>query len=343
MPSPRTNRVIVFGAYGHTARFVIAELHRRGLEPVLAGRNADRLAKVGRPEWTRHVTTVDDQAALDELAAGAAVLVNCAGPFADTTIPLVDAALRAGAHYVDVSAEQAITAEVFTTRDDRASEADVVVIPSLAFYGGIGDLLATAAIGDWPDADEIRIGIALDSWQPTRGTRLTVRRNAGRHLVHTGGRLVRPPVDTATGSWEFGDPFGTLPVTELSTADQVTIPRHLHVPEVRVFMNDTPLDDLRDPATPPPVPADTSGRSAQTFRTEVRVRRGTHERQASAAGRDIYAVTAPLVAEAVDRLLTGRYRATGALPAGAAFDALSLLNDLTPEHLTFTAPTGVTS
>lgn len=338
MSSPRTNHVIVFGAYGHTARFVVAELRRRGHEPVLAGRDADRLAEVGRPEWTRQLSILDDQAALDEVVAGAEVLVNCAGPFADTTIPLVDAALRTGAHYVDVSAEQAVTAEVFTSRNDRAVEARVAVLPSLAFYGGIGDLLASAAAGDWRDADEIRIGIALDSWLPTRGTRLTIQRNAGRHLVHTGGRLVPSPGDLGTGTWDFGEPFGTVPVTELSTADQVTIPRHLDVPEVRVFMNDAPLDDLRDPATPPPVPADDSGRSAQTFRTEVRVRRGTHERHAAAVGRDIYAVTAPLVAEAVDRLLTGRYRATGVLAAGAAFDAAGLLNDLTPEHLTVTLP-----
>ena len=37
-------RVLVYGATGHTGRFVVDELLRRGLEPVLAGRDAERLA-----------------------------------------------------------------------------------------------------------------------------------------------------------------------------------------------------------------------------------------------------------------------------------------------------------
>ena len=35
--------VAVFGAYGHTGRFVVAELRERGFVPLLAGRDAGRL------------------------------------------------------------------------------------------------------------------------------------------------------------------------------------------------------------------------------------------------------------------------------------------------------------
>ena len=41
-----TERVLVYGAAGHTGRFVVDELLRRGLTPVLAGRSAERLAAV---------------------------------------------------------------------------------------------------------------------------------------------------------------------------------------------------------------------------------------------------------------------------------------------------------
>jgi hypothetical protein len=53
----------------------------------------------------------------------------------------------------------------------------------MAFYGGLGDLLATEAMERWAAADEICIAVALDSWQPTRGTRLTGQRNAGQHFI----------------------------------------------------------------------------------------------------------------------------------------------------------------
>ena len=48
--------VLVYGAYGHTGRFVVAELLRRGLTPVLSGRDPARLGKmaVQFPGLERH-------------------------------------------------------------------------------------------------------------------------------------------------------------------------------------------------------------------------------------------------------------------------------------------------
>jgi hypothetical protein len=48
-------------------------------------------------------------------------------------------------------------------------------------------------------------------------------------------------------------------------------------------------------------------------------------RRASASGRDIYAVSAPLVVEAMERIVDGRVRASGALAPGQAFDAHEVL------------------
>ncbi|WP_455874021.1 hypothetical protein [Rhizobium yanglingense] len=39
-----TQSVAVLGANGHTGRFVVTELLRRGLKPIAIGRNAERLA-----------------------------------------------------------------------------------------------------------------------------------------------------------------------------------------------------------------------------------------------------------------------------------------------------------
>ena len=43
-----TDRVLVYGAAGHTGRFVVDELLRRGLTPVLAGRSAERVSAASR-------------------------------------------------------------------------------------------------------------------------------------------------------------------------------------------------------------------------------------------------------------------------------------------------------
>jgi len=43
------------------------------------------------------------------------------------------------------------------------------------------------------------------------------------------------------------------------------------------------------------------------------------------APRNIYAVTAPIVAEAAERVIDGRFKATGVVAAGEIFDAQDFL------------------
>jgi len=93
------------------------------------------------------------------------------------------------------------------------------------------------------------------------------------------------------------------------------------------------VDDLSRPDVSPPEAADGSGRSAQTFLVEVVVRRGGEERRAAASGRDIYAISAPLVVEAARRVVTGLVETPGSFSAGEAFDARDFLTSLSPEPL----------
>jgi hypothetical protein len=119
-------------------------------------------------------------------------------------------------------------------------------------------------------------------------------------------------------------------IGEFTMADVVTVPSHLSIPEVCTYMVVEAARDLSAPDTPAPAAVDESGRSAQTFLVDVVVRSGDTERRAVASGQDIYAVTAPLVVEAVDRILTGRTRAVGVASAGEIFDAADFLRALFP-------------
>ncbi|MGV9277256.1 saccharopine dehydrogenase family protein [Streptomyces griseosporeus] len=337
-------RVVVYGAYGHTGRFVVAELEARGFVPVLSGRDAGKLRALaaGRPEAEIRPAAADDAAALDRALAGTAAVINCAGPFAATAGPVIEAALRAGLPYLDVAAELEANIDTFTRYADRARTAGALIVPAMAFYGGLGDLLATAAMGDWAAADEVDVAYALSSWHPTAGTRasgaVSRQRRGDARLVFTGGRLERRHDAQPSFTWPFPDPVGPSPVVgEFTMADVVTVPSHLAVPEVRTHMTVTAARHVTAPDTPAPVPADDHGRSAQTFLVDVVVRSGGWERRAVARGQDIYAVTAPLVVEAVDRVLTGRTRAVGVVSAGRAFDAPDFLHALAP-HLSVELP-----
>jgi len=284
-------------------------------------------------ELETRVASVEDPVSLDRALAGATAVINCAGPFLDTTAPVIEAALRAGIHYFDLAAEQAPVLATFEHFSEPARAAGVVVVPAMAFYGGLADLLATAAMGDWIRADEIQVAIALDSWQPTRGTRVTGQRNTSQRVVYANHRLVPLADPPPTRTWSFPAPFGTQDVVALPLSEIITISRHLRAAEIHSYMNLAPLEDLRDPAVGPPTAADESGRSAQVFMADVIVRKGGEERRAVARGRDIYAVTAPLVVEAVARIAGAPTYAAGVMAPGELFDARDFLAALSPDDL----------
>ncbi|MFD3683258.1 saccharopine dehydrogenase family protein [Nocardiopsis sp. NPDC058631] len=332
--------VAVVGASGHTGRFVAAELRDRGHTPVLVGRDAGRLRKSGaaHPGAPMRTASMDDPLSLDRALEGADAVVNCAGPFAVTAAPVVGAALRAGIPYVDVAAEIEANTDTFTRYERDARDVGVAVVPAMAFFGGLGDLLATAAMGDWSGADEVHVAYGLSGWAPTAGTRAAGRvsrqRRDGRRVLYTNGRLEYADGSPQAAEWTFPDPMGTRAVLSgFTMAEVTTIPRHLRVPEVRTYMTVEAVEGLSAPDARGPVAVDGRGRSEQTFLVDVVVRSGGAERRAHATGQDIYAVSAPLAVEAVERILTGRTRTTGVASAGEIFDAPGFLRALSP-HVT---------
>ncbi len=340
----RTNgpSIAVVGATGHTGRFVVSELRRRGWAPILVGRDAEKLSALAEaePGSEARVASIDEPASLDRALAGTTAVINCAGPFLDTAAPVLEASLRVRSHYLDVTAEQAVALAAFERSAD-ATRAEIVVAPAMAFYGALADLLATVAMGDWASADTIRIGIALDSWKPTQGTRLTGARNTARRLVYSSGALEALSEPPPRRTWEFPPPFGPQEVVALPLTEIVLIARHLQTSTIHSYMNLEPISELRDPNTPPPTAADESGRSDQIFLVDAIVERGGEQRRATARGRAIYAVTAPIVVEATERILDGRTTKRGTVAAGQLFDAQDFLQALDPEHLSLTGSMSV--
>ncbi|MFN3463472.1 MAG: saccharopine dehydrogenase family protein [Terricaulis sp.] len=329
----------VYGAYGHTGKFVVRELLRRNLRVIASGRDLAKLEAL-RSDFPgieiRHAS-LQDPAGLDSAFLGCGAVLNCAGPFLDTAAPVIDAALRGGFHYLDIAAEQAAVFNVFNAYDDPARAAGVLVAPSLAFYGGLADLLTVAALGEWSAPSLIEIAVALDSWAPTLGTRRTGERNTGPRLYLVGG-VLEPNRSNGQRDWRFAPPFGDMLVANIALAETVSIARHVPTQEVRLYLSANALADLSDESTPPPAPVDESGRSAQRFLVDVRVHGPPGVRCVRAHGRDIYAISAPIVAEAGLRLLRGEVKQRGARSAGQLFEPRAFLSALGPDWLTVDEP-----
>lgn len=325
-PSPAAGgTVAVYGASGHTGRFVMDALARRGLAAVAVGRRADP-----RHGATARVAAIDDPAALARAFAGCAVVINCAGPFLDTAAPVADAALSAGSHYIDVTAEQASAQATLRDYDRAARERGVAVVPAAGFYGGLADLLASALARE-SAITRVTVAVGLDRWWPTPGTRATGERNRFPRVVIEDGRQVELEATAPGLDWAFGAPFGRMALAQVPLSEVVTIAHHLDVRALRSYLSTEALQDLRDPATPAPEAADAQGRSPQRFAMEVVLDDAAGTRRASASGQDIYAVSAPLLVEAAVRLLAPGAAHAGALTLGQAFDAGDFLRALSPE------------
>jgi hypothetical protein len=202
-------------------------------------------------------------------------------------------------------------------------------LPAAAFYGGLADLLATSAAGGARNVDQIAVAVALDSWHPTQGTRITGQRNTARRLIVRDGVLQPVPDTLPTRSWAFPEPFGNEAVTMLPFSETINLSRHFNAGSIESWINMTALRDVRDTTTPPPTACDERGRSSQTFVMDVFVRAGEHLRRATANGRDIYAVSAPIIVEAVQRILAGEFSgASGVRSLGEIFDAAAFLETL---------------
>ena len=326
----------VFGAAGHTGRFVIAELLRRGITPIAVARDGKTLSAANLPAniTFRRQATIDDAGSLDRALHGAQAVINCAGPFIDSAEAVATAALRAEIHYLDVAAEQVITARMLEKFDVPARNAGIAVVPAMAFYGGFADLMVTAVIRDWDSVDSIEILMGIDSWHPTHGTRNTIGRNVVGNLMITGGQLTLVSSSPAPKRWNIPGPLGDQPVVEVPFSEAILISRHVKTSELHNYLPKIAVNEVLDPATPSPKAIDAMGRSEQVFVIEVVVTRGNETRRAISRGRDSYAVTAPLVCEALTRLLKGTIPG-GAHAPGEIFAAKEFLDALGPDHASF--------
>jgi short subunit dehydrogenase-like uncharacterized protein len=319
--------IAVYGATGHTGRLVAAELAKRGHSLVLGGRAATALAALAARLGTRTdvaAAELDDPQALRRLTGAASVVVNCAGPFARTGQPLAAAAAAQGCHYLGHAAEPLHIKRMFDTH----SNAEVVVIPNMSFYGALADLLAATIATGISAIDEVVVAYAVTGWRMTPASKQTAGELGDLdQLTYRDGRHHLTPRQQRTGTFTYPAPLGPLPVIEDYPAGEVvTIPRHIRTRNVRVVMTTATFTEptvfTSEDTTP-----DERARSA--FTIAVHATSPTLTRTGWIRGTDIYGTGAAISAAAASQLTRGhRPAAIGALSPAEAFASVDILTAL---------------
>ncbi|HEV7460059.1 MAG TPA: saccharopine dehydrogenase NADP-binding domain-containing protein [Solirubrobacteraceae bacterium] len=141
-------RIVLFGATGYTGRLTAEAMIARGMRPVLAARNGERLRGLaeelgGLETRVADVTRPDTVRALVERGD---VLVSTVGPFVRWGEPAVQAAVAAGATYLDSTGETGFIREVFERHGPAAEAAGCGLLTAAGYDWIPGNLAAALAL-----------------------------------------------------------------------------------------------------------------------------------------------------------------------------------------------------
>lgn len=145
--------VVVYGASGYTGMLIIDWLIDQRIPFTAVGRSAERIEnnmreRVVRLESAEYevIECAHEADALVKAFAGAKVVCNTVGPFVSYGRVGVEAALRAGCHYLDTTGEQA---HLFASREEFGADyaaANLVCAPSTSYMYTLAEIAAELAL-----------------------------------------------------------------------------------------------------------------------------------------------------------------------------------------------------
>ena len=330
----------VLGATGYTGRLVVEQARALGLPLRLVGRRREALEQLAREGEEIRVADARHEAELIEAFDGAFAVASTAGPFLEVGTKPVGAAIAVGAHYLDVSGEQAFARVVYEGFGESAEERDVVLLTSFGFDYVPGDLAARlAAEGLEEPLDEIVVAYATEGQGTSAGTRRTIGHVMRQPQVAWEGRVVPSRFGKTTRRVRF--PSGERSVVEWAGTEPLTVPRHTRVRSVRSYFaapRPVALAGLVAPLMAPLIRQSgrlggnpsANGRAGNRWTVVAEARRDGERRRATLVGRDVYGLAALLVAHGTRALRDGESRGAGALAPAEAFDVHTFAPRLAP-------------
>ena len=231
--------LLLYGATGYTGRLILAEALRHGLRPILCGRRPEAVAALAAESGLAHrVASLNAAETLDRALDGVGAVLHAAGPFVDTAEPMLNACLRAGAHYLDITGELMVI-EALAARGGEARRRGIMVMPGVGFDVVPSDCLAAHVAARLPAATHLTLAIRGLSMS-TRGSARTLIRYAGLdRTVRRNGRLARVPAGSLERSVDFGD--GPERCLNVGWGDVASAWFTTGIPNIEVYFDALPM------------------------------------------------------------------------------------------------------
>jgi short subunit dehydrogenase-like uncharacterized protein len=227
--------LMIYGGTGYTGRMASEYAKSLSLNFVLAGRTEAKVKTLASTLNVPHrVFDVDDAHRVDSALNGIRVLLNCAGPFARTAKPLIDACIRNKVHYLDISAEldSYLLAE---KRDAEAKEANILLLPGAGSSVAMLGCLAGHVVERVESPSSIDIALHV-SGPMSRGSAVSAANFAASCLQRLRGELVEQDA-AGTRQFNFDDGNGDVDCFPVTLPDLITLWKSTSVANIRTFVH----------------------------------------------------------------------------------------------------------
>jgi short subunit dehydrogenase-like uncharacterized protein len=236
-----TGRIVVFGATGYTGENTARALVARGVRPILAGRSAERLERLAGElgGLETRVADVERPETVRALVQGRDVLVSTVGPFFRWGAPAIEAAIDAGAIYIDSSGEPAFTRRVFEDYGPRAERTGASLLTAFAYDWVPGNLAGALALSEAGEAaTRVQIGyFGQGEAGSSGGTQASVMGAViESSFAFRGARLRRERIGAHVRQFDLGDSRRRLAIS-VGGSEHFALPRaHPQLQQVDVLL-----------------------------------------------------------------------------------------------------------
>ena len=171
--------VVVYGANGFSGRLIAEFLREYNVPFIAAGRSHARLEDVMKHVpgiETANYEIVETRGSVEELTqlfAGAKVVCNTAGPFIYNGPRVIEAALNAGCHYLDIGGEQAWVRAVAEKWGCKFAERGLLAAPATAFMSAVSDSAIRMCLESHRGVDTLEV-LTMFKGNPTLGSTQTI-------------------------------------------------------------------------------------------------------------------------------------------------------------------------
>jgi short subunit dehydrogenase-like uncharacterized protein len=226
---------LLYGATGFVGRVASRVAVEQDLRPLIAGRDAASLkSQAADLDVEFQAFELDDSGAIDRALRDVSVVLHCAGPYLHTSKPMVEACLRTGTHYLDLTGEIPVY-EAIAARDVEAKARGIMLLPGVGFDVAPTDCLALHLKQRLPTATHLTLAFHTQgpAGLPPGTQRTAIELIPYGNRVRRQGRLEIPKGIGKTLVVDFGS--GPVEATRLTWGDVFTAYHSTGIPNIETY------------------------------------------------------------------------------------------------------------